>query len=183
MKLDLSEILTHPGMRYPYPVDEPPLVDEDIECADAVRGELVFTNTGNVLMVQGSFSTRVVLPCSRCLEYYEEPVETEVSEHFPLEIRAAPARGHGPIVTVEEEETVSEAGKLFEGPLLDLTEMIRQHVALALPSRPLHAPECKGLCPICGANLNETTCNCAPDAVNPSLAALGKLLADEPDAE
>lgn len=176
MKLDLSEILTHPGMRYPYHVEEPPLVDEDIECADAVRGDLIFSNTGNVLMVKGELATRVVLSCSRCLVYYEEPLSMEVAEHFPLEVKVPLSRGRQPVVTVEEEETSAEAGKLFEGPLLDLTEMIRQHVMLALPSRPLHAPDCLGLCPTCGANLNEGPCQCSPSGGPKALAGLAQLL-------
>jgi uncharacterized protein len=182
MKLDLNEILTHPGMRYAYPVEEPPLVDEDIECADAIRGELVFTNTGNVLLVKGGFATRVVLPCSRCLAYYEEPLAMQVEETFPLEIKPMAARGHQPIVTVEEEETIAEAGKLFDGPLLDLTEMIRQNVTLAVPARPLHSPDCQGMCAHCGANLNEAPCTCAPDTANKALGVLAKLLEDEKPA-
>ncbi len=179
MKLDLSEILTHPGMRYPYPVEEPPLVDEDIECAEPVRGELVFTNTGNVLLMKGSFATRVVLPCSRCLTYYDEPLSMEVDDAFPLEIKPLAARGHQPIVTVDEEETSAEAGKLFDGPLLDLTELIRQNVTLAMPMQPLHAPDCQGLCASCGANLNETRCECAPEAAHHGLSGLAQLLQEE----
>lgn len=181
MKLDLSEILARPGMRYVYPVEEPPLVDEELECADLVRGELVFTNTGNVLLMSGTVDARLVLPCSRCLAYYEEPVSAKVEEGFPLEIKPLAGRGRQPIIEVQEEEASIEAGKLFEGHLLDLTELIRQNLMLELPSRPLHAPDCRGLCPTCGTNLNEGTCTCAETDVSRPLTKLAQLLANEND--
>ena len=67
MKLDLSEILGRVGMRYTYPVDEPPIVDEDLECVAPIEGTIVFSNTGSVLLIDGSVESTVVLPCGRCL--------------------------------------------------------------------------------------------------------------------
>jgi len=175
MKLDLSEILSHVGMRYAYPVDEPPIVDEDLECSEPVQGQIVFTNTGSVLLVEGAVDTKVVVPCSRCLEYYEEPAHVGVSEAFAMEAKPAGPRGKQIHIVVEEDEN-PDAGRLFEGPLFDLTELLRQGVMLALPTQPLHDANCKGLCPNCGQNLNEGSCDCRPEVVHPALAKLGALL-------
>jgi len=175
MKLDLTEILGHLGMRYPYKVDENPLVDEDLECSTPITGEIVFTNTGSVLLVDGAIETSVIQPCSRCLAYYEEPVRVPVSEQFAIETRPAGPRGRPTNVIIEEDEN-PDAGLLFDGPLFDLTEMLRQGIMLALPTQPLHDENCKGLCPTCGHNLNESACTCKPDNVNPAFAKLATLL-------
>jgi uncharacterized protein len=175
MKLDLSEILAHVGMRYPYAVDEKPIVDEDLECSAPITGEIVFSNTGSVLLVEGAVETKVTLPCSRCLAYYEEPVRVPISEQFQIESRPAGPRGRPTNVIIEEDEN-PDAGRLFDGPLFDLTELLRQGIMLALPSQPLHDEACKGLCAICGKNLNDGSCQCKPANGHPALAQLGALL-------
>ncbi len=175
MRLDLAEILAHAGMRYEYSVDEPPIVDEDLECTSRIRGRILFTNTGNVLLIEGRVKARVAVPCSRCLVYFEEEAETPISEQFTLQHRPM-----GPTVrhsqTVVEEDENPDAGKLFEGHLFDLTELLRQSVMLSLSSQPLHDELCKGLCPICGQDLNERSCACSPEAPHPVLAGLAELL-------
>jgi uncharacterized protein len=181
MKLDLSEILGHLGMQYPYDVDEPPIVDEDLECAGPIRGRITFTNTGSVLLIRGGVDTEVVVPCSRCLTYFKLPVHVDVEEAFPMEARPAGPRGRQTQIVVEEDES-PVAEKLFEGPLFDLTEMLRQGITLALPLQPLHDEACKGLCAQCGQNRNEGACNCDNKVPNPALAKLGALL-EKPKAE
>jgi uncharacterized protein len=175
MKLDLSEILTHLGMRFPYQVDEPPLVDEDLECSSRIQGKITFTNTGSVLVIDGSVDTSVVVPCSRCLAYSEHPVHVPIEETFPMEIKPVGPRGRQTQVVIEEDESPI-AEKLFDGPLFDLTELLRQGITLALPSQPLHDEDCKGLCPHCGQNLNEASCSCEIKEINPAFAKLGALL-------
>lgn len=175
MKLDLNEILSRVGVRFPYSVEETPIVDEDLECDCPITGSIVFTNTGNVLLVDGKISTRVVLACSRCLRYYQMSVESVVEEQFQIESKPVGPRGKHVQVVMEEDEN-PDAGKLFDGALFNLTEMLRQNIMLSLPMQPLHDPDCKGLCPHCGVDLNETTCECDHIPVNPSLSRLGELL-------
>src|SRR2546429_10429 len=104
MKLDLSEILANVGMRYAYDVDEPPIVDEDLECTKPIRGKITFANTGNALLADGEVTTRVAVPCSRCLVYFEEPAEAPISEQFVLEFKTAGPRSRQATVVVEEDE-------------------------------------------------------------------------------
>jgi uncharacterized protein len=175
MKLDLAEILSNVGMRFRYDVDEPPIVDEDLECTQPVKGNIVFTNTGNVLLIEGGVKTKVAVPCSRCLVDYEQPVEAPISEQFTLEVVITGPHGRKGNVTVEEDENPS-AGKLFEGHLLDLTELLRQSITLQIPSQPLHDETCKGLCATCGRDLNEGPCGCVSAPANPAFAKLAELL-------
>ena len=62
---------------------------------------------------------------------------------------------------------------------LDVIEMLREQFQLALPMKPLHDESCRGLCPICGANLNRTECGCTPKWEDPRLAPLKGLLIPE----
>ena len=178
MKLDLAEILSNVGMRYKYDVEEPPIVDEDLECTQPVNGNITFTNTGSVLLIEGGVKTKVAVPCSRCLVDYEQPVAAPISEQFTIEAGPAGPGGRKGHVTVEEEANPG-AGKLFEGHLLDLTELLRQNITLQIPSQPLHDEKCEGLCATCGKDLNEGPCGCRPEPVNPAFAKLGELLKKE----
>jgi uncharacterized protein len=175
MKLDLSEILANVGMRYAYDVDEPPIVDEDLECTKRVRGKLTFANTGSVLLVDGEVKTHVAVPCSRCLVYFEEPAEAPISEQFALLVKPAGPHARQATIVVEEDEN-PDAGKMFDGHLFDLTELLRQNITLSLTSQPLHDENCKGLCPHCGKDLNEGPCECTPEITDPAMSKLGELL-------
>lgn len=178
MKLDLTEIITHVGMRLPYEIDEPPLVDEDLECGDRIKGRIIFTNTSEALIIEGSVSTEVVVACSRCLEYYKEPVRVSIEETFEVEARATGPRGRYQQTIIEEDEN-PDSGKLFEGMLFDLSELLRQGITLGLPSQPLHNVDCKGLCPHCGNNRNNLDCGCKSESGHPGFVGLKELLTEK----
>ena len=177
MKLDLSEILAHVGMRLATDVDEPPIVDEYLECASPIHGHIAFTNTGNVLLASGAADTAITLACSRCLAYYKEPVHIQLDEQFSLRPTGGGLRRQQ--MHVVEDDENPDAARLFDGPLFDLTEALRQSITLAVPSQPLHAEDCRGLCPQCGHDLNEGACGCPPSTDVKPLARLAALLKDE----
>jgi uncharacterized protein len=58
---------------------------------------------------------------------------------------------------------------------IDLEQLLREQFYLALPMKPLHADDCRGLCPQCGTNLNTGTCGCTPAWEDPRLAPLKSL--------
>ncbi len=59
---------------------------------------------------------------------------------------------------------------------LDLDELIRADILLELPSKHLCREDCKGLCPVCGKNLNDEACNCDMHQIDPRLEVLKKLI-------
>jgi uncharacterized protein len=178
MKIDLSEISQRAGMRVEHDVDQPCLEGADFACAEPVRGHLTFANSGNVLLIDGTVGTTIELPCDRCLEPARLPSEATVEERFPLEEVLRPR------LPAEEEEEFDntlatvihlEAGK----PILDLDELLRQQFVMDLPLQILCAADCKGLCPQCGANLNEGECGCEVESEPSPFSRLATLL-DEP---
>lgn len=122
--------------------------------------------------LRGRLAVRIELLCSRCLESFEMPVEEELDLlYLPASENVGPEEG---------EERSLEAGDLatsfYDDERIDLGQMIREQVYLALPMKPLCKSNCRGLCPMCGTNLNLSSCDCTPEAVDPRFSSLKALL-------
>jgi len=177
MKLDLNEIAAHLGMRLKYSIDEAPIEDvaSALKCVEKVTGEVTFTNAGTSIVARGSFRTVVELECSRCLGPYRLHVESPIEEDLPLT-----DRGPESAPDAEEQELPEEEQEpLFVDNIFDLEELLRQSILVNVPLKPLCSEDCKGLCPRCGANLNDAPCGCAPEETQSPLASLAVLLEQE----
>jgi uncharacterized protein len=178
MKLDLSEISQRPGMRVVVDVDQPCLEEADFSCTEPVQGRLTFINSADVLLIDGAVNTTVELPCDRCLEPAHIPIEVAVEERFPLTEVVQPR------LPAEEEaefdNTLATVIHLDAGkPILNLDELIRQHVVMNLPIQILCDAACRGLCPQCGANRNQDECGCPTEQPSSPFARLSALLSEE----
>ena len=119
----------------------------------------------------GSVRTTLELPCSRCLEPYTWPVDSS------FDLRYQPhARNTGEGEREIEEDDLTTA--FYENETIDLGQLMREQLYLALPMKPLCRDECKGLCPTCGTNWNKGTCDCTNQWEDPRLAALKALRRD-----
>jgi uncharacterized protein len=114
-------------------------------------------------LARGRLAGAVVLPCNRCAEDAPVSLMADFEEFEPL---PADARGNG-----EESRIILRDGVF----LLDLEALCREEFLLALPLAPLCRPDCKGICPACGTNLNNGVCSCARGEADPRLAALRGL--------
>jgi len=119
----------------------------------------------------GTIRGRLELDCSRCLEPFEWPMDA------PFDLRYQPrARNTGEGEREIEEDDLSTA--FYDHERIDLGQLMREQFYLAMPMKPLCGELCRGLCPVCGTNLNASTCDCKRDWDDPRLAAL-KGLRDE----
>lgn len=124
-----------------------------------------------------SLSAGLGLECSRCLAGFTHPLEER------LDLFYLP---HRPDQGEEEEDEVQLTDRdmvvaYYHGDRLDLGEVIREQLLLGVPMKRLCRPECRGLCPACGANRNASACECRAEATDARLAVLGTLLTkDEP---
>ena len=121
----------------------------------------------------GRVKTTLELPCGRCLEPFEWPVDAEFDLRYlphtaPAAVQAKAAGEH----EVEDDDLTTT---FYENDQIDLGQLIQEQFYLSLPMKPLHRDDCKGLCPSCGANLNETTCDCQSGWEDPRLAPLKAL--------
>jgi uncharacterized metal-binding protein YceD (DUF177 family) len=181
MRLDISDVLREVGKMLPYDIVEPPLVDEDVECTKPILGRVTFNNTGGTLLVRGQADTTVALACSRCAQYFERPVHLNLEEQFELRHESAGPRTLK-TVTIVDEDASPVAGKLFDGHVFDLTEMLRQYILLDQPTRPLPPEDKDGRCSHCHRTTQEVLSQLAQepegesDPVNPAFAKLNQLL-------
>jgi len=134
------------------------------------RAELVRESRGPRNVVEdirlvGNLSTRVEIRCARCLE----PVDNTVAEDFDLIYRPQGVDTKGEEASISKAET--EIG-YYRGEGLLLEDALKEQILLALPAKQVCRPECKGLCPHCGRNLNQETCSCATTTPEPRWAAL-----------
>ena len=173
MRLDLSRIRT-PHERYEkvYPAEAfaAPFRDDRDTFQVVAPVSLAFDieKAQQQFRLVGSVRTVLQLPCSRCLEPFTLPVEAA----FDLRYQPHTAsRGEGEREIEEDDLTTA----FYENDEIDLGQLMREQFYLALPMKPLCSDDCKGLCPVCGANLNRTTCGCDRSWEDPRLAALKEL--------
>ncbi len=118
----------------------------------------------------GDIETATTLTCSRCLESFELPLEL----HFSLLYTTSP-EGLGKKESRVDEESVTRTH--YDGVRVDLGALLAEQIYLGLPLKPLCRNECRGLCPRCGANLNQGDCGCREErADDPRLRILKTLL-------
>jgi len=119
----------------------------------------------------GRVRTTLELSCGRCLEPFPWPVDAS------FDLRYQPrALNTGEGEREIEEDDLTTA--FYENETIDLAELMREQFYLTLPMKPLCADDCRGLCPICGTNLNTGACHCTPRWEDPRFAALKALKSD-----
>ena len=125
--------------------------------------------------IVGHATTTLELTCGRCLDGYQVPVDAEFELMF---LPAAEAPDEGEVEVADEDINTS----YYRDGVIDLGELVHEQFYLTLPMKPLCRDQCKGLCPSCGANWNQTTCSCENRWEDPRLAGLKALLKDNDDA-
>jgi uncharacterized protein len=119
----------------------------------AVGSATLLDNTGGEIRVQGKYTVTLEADCDRCLAVTRFPLE----KNFDLFYRPQPADLVGDEIKIDEGE--AEIG-FYEGLGLELADLIKEQILLALPMQRVCREECKGICPVCGANRNEVDCDC-----------------------
>ena len=146
------------------------------------RGECIFiapiktavraTRIDDMIEVKGEVSTRVRLPCGRCLQEYELPLKSRFDLIY---VSRRPDVGQDD----EQDEVEISAHETdlinFEGEEINLQDGIQEQIILAFPIKALCRKECKGLCSGCGNDLNKGDCGCDHQPLDPRFAALKNL--------
>jgi uncharacterized protein len=134
-------------------------LSDDLEVRN-LRGSIRFTRTAQGLVGQGKFEAEASLECVRCLTPFDQTLEIKLDDLFVY----PPDRATDPLLAVPETG------------ILDLTPLTREYLILDTPLQPVCNSDCKGLCPECGNNLNEQSCQHGQSEVDPRLAVLKDLL-------
>jgi uncharacterized protein len=124
-----------------------------------VRGRFSTAGEGKFFW-RGHLTTAVQAQCRRCLSDVDVPLAVELSLIFSSDADTPEGEGCYPIPPRSQD--------------LDLTDAVREELLLAMPQFVECRPDCRGLCPRCGANLNEGPCSCPPER-DPRWDALRQL--------
>jgi len=139
--------------------------------ADRIDGQCSVTKIGKMVSVKGNITAGINLECSRCLESFTLPIKT-VYEYTFLPAEDMPGN--------EETELTGEDLGLsyYRNDTIDLDPIILEQIVIQIPIKPLCKESCKGLCPVCGINLNVASCNHKQMAFTSPFTALEKLKTD-----
>ena len=121
--------------------------------------EVIFTNIENgKIMMRGSLKLVLEIPCDRCLTVVREPLSIE----FERELLS-------PEVVNQEDEDEQD---FMVGYELDTEAFVNAEILVNMPVKVLCKPDCKGICKVCGHNLNEGDCGCDTFVPDPRMAAI-----------
>ena len=144
-----------------------PMTLEAAELAAPVAGRLSVRKAENEIVVAGELSAALRMECSRCLAKFEVRLD------LPVHVVYDPAEDTGK--SKHELHGDEMDTSFYRGDELDLGELVQEQVVLSMTMKPLCREDCRGLCPVCGIDLNEGKCSCGSQEVDPRLAVLKKL--------
>jgi uncharacterized protein len=148
-------------LRQPVGTTRSYLIDHNAEVAEQeiknyhAWGMVELLRTDRSILVRGTLEGIASLVCSRCLTLFDQPLTLDIAEEF---FPGAEMSGDFPVPSPQELGSFT----IGERHILDLSEVVRQSILLAIGMKPLCRPDCAGLCLYCGTNLNLSRCSCTP---------------------
>lgn len=161
-KLPFAETWESNGFDFADPgiVQKSPLVVEGV-------AELL-PDTGGEVRVSGRIRTDLETECDRCLGRASYHIDV------PFDLFYSPLESTAGVEEVALDEGEAEMG-FYEMPGLELEDIVREQLLLQLPMQRVCSETCKGICPVCGVNRNETSCACHPTLADDRWMALKSL--------
>ena len=170
MRIELASLESGKGaFAHAYAPGDLVLDDERVSLpgAPAVSGDI--RQKGRRALVTGRVTGRAQVECDRCLKLVELPIDS----HFKLEyVRTEDYRAQQAVELTEEDLDLS----VFDGEALDIDELVKEELLLAVPDHVLCSESCKGMCAVCGVDKNSTDCGCETQRVDPRWAGLKELV-------
>jgi uncharacterized protein len=128
-----------------------------------VQVAVTLTNTGAGVVAMGVVRAMVDAECSRCLLHFETPLVGEIEAFY---VTPSHARG------IPKEQPF----ELIDGHTIDILPALLSALTVEAPFAPVHAEDCRGICPRCGCDRNEVECGCEPEPEPSAFGALRGLL-------
>jgi uncharacterized protein len=142
--------------------------------SERLSGDVGLLRTKDGVLVRAHLKLVEPETCSRCLKPLEETLSIDFEEEFKAttDVRSGQALS---------EPADPDAFTIDENHMLDLTEAVRQYREASAEMQPLCRPDCRGLCPRCGRDLNLGECDCDKGPVDSRWAGLAALLENGPE--
>ena len=158
MRISVEELELHPiVVSKTYPAGTLDYHGADFRQAEPLQVDAVAELRGSEIHIRGRVATSLDACCDRCLGSVAIPVEQD----FDLFYRPVSTIARAEEVELPEDEL--EVG-FFSGDGIELADVVTEQVILSVPMKVVCRTECRGLCPVCGANLNIEKCGCLPAA-------------------
>lgn len=151
--VNVSDLLGRSGARRSVAIEGPLSISLDLASVEHARVEVAFESASDEVIARGTIAFPAILRCNRCLEEWTEELSAQFLEVFGT-----------------EELPIGKEG------FIDLEQTLRDEASLAIPMVPLCRPDCKGLCPTCGTDLNTDPCTGHAEEGTSPFGALRHLL-------
>ena len=115
------------------------------------------------LRITGDAELTVIIPCDRCLT----DVPTELSLCIEKNVNTALENG--------EDDGESDEANYIDGYHLDVEQLLYNEILVGWPMKVLCSEDCKGICSVCGQNLNEGNCDCEDTSLDPRMSVIRDL--------
>ncbi len=138
---------------------------DDASLQEPVATDFILTHKGKDLRVEGTIQTAIRFQCSRCLTEYTSPLKTR------FDLCYLPQSDWKPDEEIELKYEDMDIA-YYDGVALDVDLLVLEQIELMMPMKLVCREDCRGLCPSCGADLNQGACPCKSDSVDSRLAVL-----------
>ncbi len=145
---------------------EEALNSDSVRVVQPVKVSLKIRKVGAEVVVSGIIRAAQAMTCSRCLKDFTKELAV------PVDLVYEPAEGLGPGDKQHELKADELETGFYGGDELDIEGMVEEQMLLSVPLKPLCKETCLGLCPRCGADLNEGPCGCAAQKADSGFEAL-----------
>jgi uncharacterized protein len=148
------------GFSNEFPFDYDKLkVTDDLELRD-FHGSAIIGRTPQGLLLTGEFKATFKVECVRCLNEFAHTVRWEMTELYAF-----------------NEKSVTDSGLILpDDAQIDIAPLVRDYALTEVPINPVCKPDCKGLCPTCGQDLNKKDCGHRADTDDSPFSVLKDLL-------
>jgi uncharacterized protein len=127
-------------------------------------------HTEGEVRIKGRMTTEIVAECDRCLGEVQIPIDAAIDLFY----RPATELSDGAEDEIEIDEGEAEIA-FYEGKGIELEQVIAEQILLLLPMQVVCKEACKGICPVCGGDRNQTECKCQPALPDDRWSALKNL--------
>jgi len=145
---------------------------ESVNAVSPYEASIKIVKMGSEVFLSGLVKCSVELQCSRCLNSFNYKINS------PVDIAFRPASELKEEGCHEIQKDELDIG-FYRNNILDIDDVINEQLALNIPMKPLCTPECKGICPECGLDLNKTQCKCKSRDIDERFKILEKLIKRE----
>ncbi|MDH3329401.1 MAG: DUF177 domain-containing protein [Desulfobulbaceae bacterium] len=145
--------------------------EDQVQRSGPVTATLFFARKGeSKIEVRGKLKASLLLACDRCLEDYTYKIDAPIQLIFEVN----DPEHHWRVQDLDGGEVDIDT-VLLDEPKIDVGDILRQQLFLALPEKQLCRQTCAGLCSVCGANLNQGSCSCAREEKSSPFSVLAQL--------